>query len=122
MSDGNFYLGKTPDQQLGDAPRYFYGLRRGPDGSLYCVRSDQMREDDTIQINEIGPDEDNYEDFEIGIDFFEGRDVNHNKIFENLRYEQYRWSDTPVFYYIDDDGFLVARVNAGYVYENLIAP
>jgi hypothetical protein len=118
----NYYLGTSPEDRLGDTPRFFYGLRRGADGSLYCVRSDQAADSDSIQINEIGEDAENFEDFEIGVDFFEGRDVNHNKVYDNLRYEQYRWDDRAIFYYVDDNGFLVARVNNGYVYENLIAP
>lgn len=119
---GNYYLGSTPEDRLGDTPRFFYALRRGADGSLYCVRSDQLRDSDSIQVNDPGEDTDNYEGFEVGIDFFEGRDVHHNKPYANLRYEQYRWDDRAIFYYIDDDGQLVARVNNGYTYEELIAP
>lgn len=118
----NYYLGRTPDEQLGDTPRFFYALRRGTDGSLYFVRSNQLKEADAIQINNIGPEEENFEDFEVGVDFFEGRDVNHNKPYGNLKYEQYRWDDRAMFYYVDDDGQLIARVNAGYTYEELIAP
>lgn len=118
----NYYLGRTPDEQLGDTPKFFYALRRGSDGSLYLVRSNQLKESDAIQINDIGPDEDNYEAFEVGVDFFEGRDVHHNKPYPNLRYEQYRWDDRAMFYYIDEDGQLVVRINNGYTYEALIAP
>ena len=113
MASSNYYLGQNPSDLLGDTPRFFYALRRGTDGSLYCVRSDQVRENDSIQINEIGNDEDNYTDFEVGVDFFEGRDVNHNMVYDNLRYEQYRWDDRAMFYYIDDEGNLVVRINNG---------
>jgi hypothetical protein len=122
MSSNNYYLGNDPQTMLGDTPRFFYGLRRGEDGSLYLVRSDQIRDKDAIQLNEAGEDADNYNDFEVGIDFFEGRDVYHNKVYENLRYEQYRWDDRAMFYYIDDDGQLVVRINNGYTYESLTAP
>lgn len=122
MSNGNYYLGRTPEDQLGDNPRFFYALRRGEDGSLYLVRSDQLKENDSIQINDLGLEEDNYNDFEVGVDFFEGRDVYHNKPYPNLRYEQYRWDDQSMFYYIDDDGQLIVRINNGYTYEALIAP
>ena len=122
MSSNNYYLGNDPQTMLGDTPRFFYGLRRGEDGSLYLVRSDPIRDKDAIQLNEAGEDADNYNDFEVGIDFFEGRDVYHNKVYENLRYEQYRWDDRAMFYYIDDDGQLVVRINNGYTYESLTAP
>lgn len=118
----NYYFGRSPEETLGDTPRYFYGLRRGDDGSLYLVRSDQVKDNEAIQVNIPGDPTQNYNDFEVGIDFFEGRDVYHNKVFENLNYEQYRWDDRPAFYYIDDDGYLVLRVNNGYPYEELTAP
>jgi hypothetical protein len=118
----NYYFGSTPEQSLGDTPRFFYGLRRGEDGSLYLQRNDQIKDKDAIQLNELGDTEENYNDFEVGIDFLEGRDVYHNKVFDNLRYEQYRWDDRAIFYYVDDDGYLVLRVNNGYTYESLTAP
>jgi hypothetical protein len=122
MANSNYYLGNDPQTTLGDTPRFFYGLRRGEDGSLYLVRSDQIRDKDAIQLNDPGEDTENYNDFEVGIDFFEGRDVYHNKVYDNLRYEQYRWDDRAMFYYIDDDGQLVVRINNGYTYESLTAP
>lgn len=111
-----YYIGTQPDGLLGDNPRYFYGLRRTDDGELYLGRVDQLKGDDSISINNLGPTEENYEDFEVGVDFYEGRDVYHAVVFDNLKYEQYRWDDRAIYYYIDDDGQLVARVNSGYTY------
>lgn len=111
-----YYIGQQPSDVLGDQPRFFYGLRRTDDGELYFARVDQLIGDDSIDINAPGNPIENYEDFEMGIDFFEGRDVYHNIVFENLNYEQYRWDDRSIYYYIDDDGQLVARVNASYTY------
>lgn len=118
----NYYFGKTPEQTLGDTPRYFYGLRRGNDGSIYLERSDQIKDSGAVSLNEPGDPSENYNEFEVGVDFFEGRDVYHDKVFDNLRYEQYRWDDRPMFYYVDDDGQLVARINNGYTYEQLTSP
>lgn len=111
-----YYIGTQPDSLLGDNPRYFYGLRRTDDGELYLGRVDQLKGNDSIDINNVGPVEENYNDFEVGVDFYEGRDVYHNIVFDNLNYEQYRWDDRAIYYYIDDDGQLVARVNSGYTY------
>ena len=72
-------------------PRFFYGLRRTKDGELYPGRLDQLAADDVIEINQPGVPEDNYNDFEVGIDFFEGIDVNHDTVYKNLNYQQYRW-------------------------------
>lgn len=113
-----YYIGQQPSEVLGDQPRFFYGLRRTDDGELYFARVDQLIGADTIDINAPGDPEDNYEDFEVGVDFFEGRDVYHALVFPNLNYEQYRWDDRSIYYYIDDDGQLVARVNATYTYPS----
>tara|TARA_B100000965_G_C19237570_1_gene602869 strand:- start:55 stop:414 length:360 start_codon:yes stop_codon:yes gene_type:complete len=96
--------------------RYFYGLRRTDDGELFMGKVDQMKSHESIQINKEGDPSQNYEDFQQGEDFFEGRDVKHAKVFTNLNYEQYRWDNRSLFYYIDDSGNLVVRVNEGYTY------
>ncbi len=31
----NYYLGRNPDDILGEGTRYFYGLRRNDDGELF---------------------------------------------------------------------------------------
>lgn len=111
-----YYIGQQPSDVLGDQPRFFYGLRRTDDGELYFARIDQLIGQDAIDINAPGDPGENYEDFEVGVDFYEGRDVYHNLVFANLNYEQYRWDDRNIYYYIDDDGQLVARVNATYTY------
>ena len=35
----------------------------------------------------------------------------HNLVYENLNYEQFRWDDANLVYYINDEGELVVRVN-----------
>ena len=114
----NYFFGRDPDELLGGAPRYFYGLKRSDDGELTFTRVNQLSREDGIEINEPGDIAENYEDFEVGVDFFEGRDVNHNIVFDNLLYEQYRWDDRSVYYYVDSDGQLVARINTKYDYPN----
>jgi len=111
-----YYIGQQPSDVLGDQPRFFYALRRTDDGELYFARIDQLIGEDAIEINLPGDPSENYEDFEVGVDFYEGRDVYHNLVFENLNYEQYRWDNRSIYYYIDEDGQLVARVNATYTY------
>lgn len=112
------YVGSfNPGDILGPGtPRYFYGIRRDDDGDLFLVRIDQMLPDELVTVNVSGLPEDNYEDFDVGVDFFEGRDVNHETVYKNLKYEQYRWDARPIYYYIDDEGNFVIRVNEGYDY------
>ena len=96
--------------------RYFYGLRRTDDGELFIAKVDQLSAGDSIAINNEGDPANNYEDFEQGQDFLEGRNVNHEKVYTSLNYEQFRWDNRSINYYIDDSGNLVARINEGYTY------
>jgi len=114
----NYFFGNNPTDIIGDAPRYFYALRRTDNGDVYFARVDQLSRTDSIEINNVGPAETNFTDFEVGVDFFEGRDVDHELVFDNLKYEQYRWDDRPIYYYIDDDGQLVMRIDKKYTYPS----
>jgi len=102
--------------------RYFYGLRRTQDGDLYLVKSDQMKSSDGVQLNKPGDPTQNYPDFQRGIEFFEGRDEEHNTSYDNLRYEQFRWDDRNLIYYVDDEGNLVVRINQDYSFPEGVSP
>ena len=91
-------------------------MRRTDDGELFIAKVDQLSAGDSIAINNEGDPANNYEDFEQGQDFLEGRNVNHEKVYTNLNYEQFRWDNRSINYYIDDSGNLVARINEGYTY------
>ena len=112
----NYYLGTTPIESLGDSPRYWYAIRRNDDGELFLFRSDQLKDKDSIELNIPGDLEDNFEDFEPGIDYFEGITEDHETEYENLVWVQYRWDDRNMLYYIDSEGRLTQRINQGYVY------
>lgn len=114
----NYIFGRDPSELIGDQPRYLYALRRTDDGELYFARVNQLSRNDSFQLNNEGTSEGNYTEFEVGVDFFEGRDVYHELVFENLNYEQYRWDDKSLYYYIDDDGQLVVRTNTKYQYPS----
>jgi hypothetical protein len=112
------YIGGNMEQLIdGMNTRYFYGLRKLDDGTIYLAIVDQLNPNDQIEINVPGNSAENYNDFDIGQDFFEGRDVNHEKVYNNLKYEQYRWDYQKINYYINEDGNLVARVNQPYDYS-----
>lgn len=117
-----YYVGNTPEnliQQLGNS-RYLYALRKDAEGYLYLYKADQLIEtNDTFQINNIGDDPTkDYVDFEYGVDFFDGRLENHeiDPTIENIHWEQYRWDSRNIFYYINDQGELVVRINEEYTY------
>jgi hypothetical protein len=116
MSQNNYYLGRDPIEILGDSPRYWYALRRNQDGELFIVRSDQVSDKEAYSINIPGPVEGNFEDFEPGVDYFDGTTEDHEPEYANMYYTQYRWDDRSMFYYVDSQGMLVQRINQGYTY------
>jgi len=112
------YIGNEPQKDfLGGEPRFFYGLRRTDAGTLYFVRIDQVAGNDSVIINNPGNVNDDYTNFASGEDFFEGRDVYHNLVYPNLNYEQMRWDNRSIYYYVDNNGELVARVGQAYSYS-----
>jgi hypothetical protein len=113
----SFYIGNNPQDVLnGIIKRYFYGLRRNDDGELFLVRSDQLQGGDAnvVTINDVGVAENNYLDFEEGIDFLDGVDDDHNVVYENLRYPQLKWDGRSLSYFIDPvDGQFIQRISQG---------
>jgi hypothetical protein len=100
-----YFLGNNPADLLSGQPRYFYALRRTDEGDLYITRVDQLS-GENVDINNPGDPSENYEKFAVGVDFFNGRAVNHELTYDNLKFEQYRWDDRLLSYYIDEDGNL----------------
>lgn len=116
-----YYIGNEVNQDyiLGAGnPRFFYALRRTDDGDLYFAKIDQITDIDAdIVVNNPGLVENDYPDFEYGVDFFDGRiEEDHSRPYANLQWDQYRWDNKNMFYYINDTGEFVARVNKQYNY------
>lgn len=113
------YLGQSPDTIRNEVKnRFFYGLRRTHEGELFLGKVDSMDPNGSIQINKPGVNSDDYDNFEKGADFFEGRDIHHEIVYKNLNYEQYRFDDTSLWYYIDAEGELVVSVNKKVTYND----
>ena len=109
------YIGEnSAADMLGGEPRYFYALRRTDGGDLYFCRVDQALGQDSVTINNPAAVGDDFTDFSSGADFFEGRDVYHNIVYPNLNYEQMRWDERDLYYYIDDDGNQVNTTKGWY--------
>lgn len=97
--------------------RYFYGLRRTDEGLLFFTKIDQLTDDSTVTVNEAGSNENNYEEFSYGVDFFDGRlETDHSRPYPNLYFDQYRWDTKNSSYYINENGELVVRINKEYPY------
>jgi hypothetical protein len=120
-----YYVGNeyNLNDLLGEGnPRYFYGLTRQDggidDGTLYFYRIDQLSSTASIMLNVPGASANNYETFEYGVDFFDGRlATDHSRPYPNLAFDQYRWDNKNCYYYIDSSGELVVRINQVYPYS-----
>ena len=99
-------------------PRFFYALQRLDDGTLYFYKMDQITSLASQSVNEVGRNAFNFEGFEYGVDFFDGRlATDHSRPYPNLVFDQYRWDDRNCFYYLDTQGQLVVRINQSYTYS-----
>lgn len=116
-----YFLGTSPVEALGNSPRFFYAIRKNDDGEIFFIRSDQTLDKDSIELNIPGPPSETFEDFEPGVDFFEGVTDDHEPNFKNLVWTQYTWDNRSILYYINDDGQLVQRINQSYVYRTGIS-
>jgi hypothetical protein len=115
-----YYIGQTAIADLlgADNPRYFYALRRTDDGLLYFGKVDQIKDDAQVTVNIAGSNENNFESFEYGVDYFDGRlESDHSRPFPNLYFDQYRWDNKNCYYYINNNGELVVRINKAYPYS-----
>ena len=116
------YIGQEPSitEWLGEGqPRYFYALRRTDDGTLFFAKIDQLKDVQAITINNPGPAQNDFSEFEYGVDFFDGRlEEDHSRPFTNLQWDQYRWDNKNINYYINEQGELVVRINQSYAYDS----
>ena len=115
------YIGISPDVVLaGFAKKFLYGLRRNDDGELFLIRINQLGtgEENSIVINEQGSSDQNFPNFEEGVDFLEGVDEDHNIVFKNLRYTQLKWDDRSLLFYIDSEtGQFIQLVSEGHQFQ-----
>jgi hypothetical protein len=113
-----YYIGGQPSDAVGDSNiRYFYAIRRSDDGMVYFIKVDQLQDDDAVVINNAGLSENDFTEFEYGVDFFDGRlEEDHSRPYSNLQWDQYRWDNRNMFYYINGNGEFVVRLNKEYVY------
>jgi hypothetical protein len=123
-----YYIGMDANMNnlLGEGnPRYFYALRRDEEGLLYFAKIDQLTDSGLITINNSGLTQNDFPDFEYGVDFFDGRlEEDHSRPYSNLQWDQFRWDTKNAFYYINDNGELIVRINQNYIYppELIVTP
>jgi hypothetical protein len=112
MSNSNYVGNYDTSKALGDNKRFFYALRRTDDGTLYFTRVDQLTSTESITINNPGLPPDDFNEFEYSVDFFDGRlETDHSRPYTNLYFDQWRWDNQNIYYYLNANGEFVARVN-----------
>jgi hypothetical protein len=120
-----YFVGGSPQDILqGLAKKYLYGLRRNDDGELFLTRVDQLDggAENSIVINEQGTGEDNFPDFEEGVNYLDGVNETHDIVYPNLRYPQLKWDSRSLTFYVEEGtGQFVQRVSEDYVYPEKIS-
>ena len=92
---------------------YFHALRRDADGMLRYTTTKSIGVGTTLDIHRT--DGTAYPDFLDGVDYVE--QTTEEKTYTNHpadKYQQYRFDFRNLNYFIDDDGYLVARINGSY--------
>jgi len=50
--------------------------------------------------------------------FFDGRlEEDHSRPYTNLQWDQYRWDNKNMYYYVNSEGELVVRINQSFNYD-----
>jgi hypothetical protein len=116
-----YYLGRNLDTYNQREERYFYGLKRDDEnGFLVLDKINLDKSLDTLEIADLSKvtgDKQIFENLQEGVDFFEGRAVDHELKYDGLNYEQFKWSEDNLYYFVDAEGQLCVRVNTPYNYS-----
>lgn len=112
------YIGAGPSAS--EQKSYFYGLKRDDAGNLYFGKVDLTSTSDSVTLVDLtkrSGTETQYEFPGVGSDYFEGRSADHTLVNPSLNYEQYKWASENMYYFLNDQGQLVLRINNTYNYS-----
>ena len=111
----NFNLGHSPEFFLNQTARYFYGMSRTDD---WFIKITKVNLDSDLEPVSISDATGTYDNFEEGVDFFEGVDgTSKMPNYSGMNFEQYKWSADDLYYYVDANGILSVRVDTPYNYS-----
>lgn len=111
------YIGPSPDYST-TSNRYLYALRRDSEGTLYIARLDSKDSTESITlVNDVLPESlSALIDLDSG-EYFDGRsNITRELASTALNYEQWRWENKFISYYINTDGEFVALVGEDRTY------
>ena len=100
---------------LDERPRYYYGLRRDEEGTLYIGSADLKDPTDTVRLYSQPLTRDGGLSALPFHEFFNQRELYDTDAVnpeEALYYQQWRIDKVKISYYIDDNGEFVASVGA----------
>ena len=111
------YIGPSPGA---NNKTFFYGFSRTNDGELTFTKVDFLAGyGQTVVINDLTLRDDQEAQYDFPgfeTDYFDGRGANHELVNQSLNYEQYKFRGEDLYYFIDEDGQLVVRINEEYTY------
>lgn len=113
------YIGPSPGEKT-----FFYGFSRSNDGELTFTKVDFLADaGEVVVINDLTLRDDQEAQYDFpgfDQDYFDGRGANHELVNQSLNYEQYKFRGADLYYFIDEDGQLVVRINEEYTYPDQI--
>lgn len=116
----SYYIGRNLDSYNKREERYFYGLKRNDDTGFVIIDKVNLDKSldslELVNLDGLTGTKTVFENLQEGVDFFEGRSVDHELKYDGLNYEQYKWSTDDLYYYIDSEGQLSVRINKPYYY------
>jgi len=94
----------------------FHGFRRDDDGLLYYNRVDLSNSNASVNLTDGSVlDDDTTTSVDLNNSSFGGGRNNMGKR-KGVTYEQWLIDSNQVYFYVNSDGFLVARMNQSYTY------
>ena len=97
------YVGSHPEGQTSD--RYFRALRRDDDGQLFVAKVDIASPTDNLQVNRPGGPMVTSVTGKL-VKTFLKEEILPVLVFDNLVYEQMRWDEKNIYYYVNEGGEL----------------
>lgn len=112
------YIGTSPVAR--ENKKFFYKITRNSDQELILTKIDLNSSNETVVVNDPALEIDNVKHIfqGFGTDYVViNTDESHQVIDPPLGISQYKVRNDNINYFVDDEGNLIARINAKYTYS-----
>jgi hypothetical protein len=112
--NGTHVIGQSIDSYNNSDPHYYYALRKNHDGELFFCRVDiNDNTEELILFENLMPEE--FEGITYpGEEYYDNRSPETHELqytTAQVKYEQWRWDNRFITYYIDDNGYFTVAIN-----------